>query len=332
MAEFIRRSYLVVSPLDEPAVERAWTHNADAITLDLHALPAGQKGQARARIPEQLAGLGRGGAEAFVSISQAHLHADAEAAVWPGLAGLLIAHPERAEDVRAADAAVTELEKRHGVEAGSVEIVVMLGTAKGVWNVRDIITASPRVTTVGLDESHLLLDLGLLPSPDEDPLGFFARGRIVLEAAGVAPEIHGHHGVYRLGLGYPLSSFPRLDASADEVRSAAKDGKELGFNGALCWAPEWVEPCNLGFTPTDEEVAYHQSVREAYTTAVAMGRGAMAFEGGKFVERPVDELAKKILALRDQCDRRDAEKAAALDRPRRPDGGSMSASTASANR
>ena len=42
-----------------------------------------------------------------------------------------------------------------------------------------------------------------------------------------------------------------------------------------------------------------------------MGRGAMAFEGGKFVERPVDELAKKMLALREQCDQRDAEKAAA---------------------
>jgi NAD(P)-dependent dehydrogenase (short-subunit alcohol dehydrogenase family) len=134
-------------------------------------------------------------------------------------------------------------------------------------------------------------------------------GRI--EAAGIPAELHGHQGVYRLGLGYPLSSFPTLEATADEVRRAAKGGKELGFNGALCWAPSWVEPCNRGFTPTDEEVAYHQSVREAYQKAVAMGRGAMAFEGGKFVERPVDELAKKILALRAQCDQRDAEKAAA---------------------
>ena len=229
----------------QPAVERAWTHNADAIALDLHSLPAAQKGQARARIREQLAGLGRGGAEAFVSISQAHLYADAEAAVWPGLAGLLIAHPASvAEQVQEADEVVTELEKRHGVGAGSVEIVVLLGTAKGVWNIREIITASPRVTTVGLDESHLLMDLGLLPSPEEDPLEFYARGRIVLEAAGVPAQLHGHHGVYRLGLGYPLSSFPNLDATADEVRTAAKDGKELGFNGALCWAPEWVEPCN----------------------------------------------------------------------------------------
>ena len=49
MAEFIRRSYLVVSPLDQPAVEQAWTHNADAIVLDLHSLPAEQKCRARLR-------------------------------------------------------------------------------------------------------------------------------------------------------------------------------------------------------------------------------------------------------------------------------------------
>jgi citrate lyase subunit beta/citryl-CoA lyase len=312
MAEFIRRSYLVVSPRDQSAVELAWTHNADAIALDLHSIPVEQKGPLRLRIREQLAGLRRGGAEAFVSISQAHLHADAAAAVWPGLNGLVISHLDSAEQVREVDEVVAELEKRHGVSAGSVEIIVLLGTARAVWNIREVITASQRVTTVGLDESHLLMDLGVWPSPDEDPLEYYARGRIVMEAAGVPAELHGHHGVYRLGLGYPLSSFPNLNATADEVRKAAKDGKELGFNGAFCWTPAWVEPCNLGFTPTDEEVAYHQSVREAYVAAVAMGRGAMAFEGGKFVERPVDELAKKMLALREQCDRRDAEKRAAL--------------------
>jgi citrate lyase subunit beta/citryl-CoA lyase len=311
MAEFIRRSYLMVSPLDQAAVEQAWGHNADAIALDLHSLPAADKGPARLRIREQLAGLGRGGAEAFVSISRAQLHADAEAAVWPALNGLLISHLESADQVREADEVVSELERRHGVVAGSVELVLLLGTARGVLNIREVITASQRVTTVGLDESHLLMDLGFLPSPEEDPLEYYARGRIVMEAAGVPAELHGHHGVYRLGLGYPLSSFPNLNATADEVRKAAKDGKELGFTGALCWAPGWVEPCNLGFTPTDDEVAYHRSVREAYVAAVAMGRGAMAFEGGKFVERPVDELAKKMLALREQCDQRDAEKAAA---------------------
>src|SRR5919204_5854594 len=125
MAEFIRRSYLVVSPLDQAAVEQAWTHNPDAIALDLHSLPAEQKFEARSRIRERLAGLGRGGAEAFVSISRAQLYADAEAAVWPGLDGLLISHFESAEHVREADEVVAELEKRHGVEVGSVEIVVL---------------------------------------------------------------------------------------------------------------------------------------------------------------------------------------------------------------
>lgn len=311
MAEFIRRSYLVVSPLDQPAVDQAWTHNPDAIALNLHAVADDQKVRTRPQIREQLAGLRRGGADAFVWVSRAHLQADADAAVWPGLDGIVVSHFETADQAREADEVVGDLEKRHGVNPGMVEIVALLGTAKGVWNIREILTASPRITTVGLDESHLLMDLGVLPDPAEDPFGYYTRGRIVLEAAGLPEELHGHHGAYRIGLGYPLSSFPSVSATADEVRRAAKDGKELGFNGALCWAPAWVEPCNRGFTPTDDEVAYHQQVREAYRAGVAMGRGAVAFQGGKFVERPVDELAKKILALRAQCDQRDAEKAAA---------------------
>lgn len=311
MGEFVRRSYLVVSPLDQPAVEQAWAHDADAIALDLHGVPPEQKRQARGLLRDQVPTLGRAGAEAFVSISQAYLWADAEAAVWPGLDGVLLSHPETAAEVREADEVLAEQERRHGVERGSVEIVVLLGTAKGIWNIREVITASPRVTTVGIDESRLLLDLGCVPSPDEDPLEFYARGRVITEAAGIPEGLHGHHGAYRLGLGYPLSAFPRPGASAEEVRRAAKAGKEMGCSGALCWFPSWVKPCNQGFTPTDEEVAYHRSVRETYQAGIAMGRGAVAFTGGRFVERPVDELAKKILALREQCDARDAEKAAA---------------------
>src|SRR5207244_4888727 len=133
-----------------------------------------------------------------------------------------------------------ELERRRGVEEGSVEIVVMLGTAQGVWNIREIISACARVTTIGLDESHLLLDLGFLPDPEEDPFQHYIRGRVVIEAAGVDERLHGHQGAYRLGIGYPLSSYPSVEASADEVFRAARRAKELGFNGAICPVPAWV--------------------------------------------------------------------------------------------
>ena len=125
VGEFIRRSYLIVSPQDRGAVERAWSHNADAIVLDLHGVPNEQKRQVRPLIGEYLPLLSRGGAEAFVNMSRDYVWADAAAAVQPGVDGVILTHANSAEDVQEADRAISEMEKRNGVEENSVEIVVM---------------------------------------------------------------------------------------------------------------------------------------------------------------------------------------------------------------
>jgi len=134
---------------------------------------------------------------------------------------------------------------------------------------------------------------------------------MVYEAAGIDETLHGHHGIYRLGISYPLCIFARADATAEEVEKAAGDAKDSAFNGAICPHPSWVESCNKGFTPADERIEHHRKVKETYAAGVAIGRGAVPFGDGRFVERPFDELANKIIALREMCDSRDADKTAA---------------------
>ena len=56
---------------------------------------------------------------------------------------------------------MTDLERQRGIEVGALELIVLLESALGVWNIRDIVTASPRVTQVGLDESDLCRNLGI---------------------------------------------------------------------------------------------------------------------------------------------------------------------------
>lgn len=309
--EFVRRSLLMVPPSDRDAVEQAWTHNADANVFDLHSVPYEQKNGIRAQLRDAIPFLCKGASEAFVNVSQAHLHADIEAAVWPGLAGILLSYPESSEDVSKVDQTIGEMELKHGVDVGTIEVVVMIGSMKGVWNIPEICTASPRVTTIGLDDEPILEELGVLPNPDIDPLGHFVRGRMVYEAAGIDETLHGHHGLYRLGIDFPLCSFQRSSASPEEVELAAHDARNSAFNGAICPSPEWVEPCNRGFTPTDAQIEHHHKVQETYAAGVAIGRGAMPFGDGRFVERPYDELAKKVITLREQCEERDAEKKSA---------------------
>ena len=307
----IRRSLLLVSPLDRSAVEQAWTNNADAIVLDLASVSPHERADARETVRGSVPMLRRGGADILVRVAPESAPADIEASVRPGVNGVILTYPETPESVRAAHEAVDAAEAAHGVEEGSTEIGLILGTAKAVWDIREVMTASLRVSMVGLDERHLALTMGLVVAPDLDPFKYCVRGRFVAEAASADRVLFGPYGIHRLGVGFPLSCLYGPDSPEDEVFRSARWGRDIGMNGALCPYPAWVEQCNRAFVPTDEEIANHRQLIEAYTVGVAAGRGAVPLGGGRFVERPQVELAKAIISFRERCDRRDAEKAAA---------------------
>jgi len=169
-----------------------------------------------------------------------------------------------------------------------------------VWDIRSIITASPRITQVGLDESDLACDLGITPLPEYDPY-VYARGRLVIEATAAK--------VQPIGITYPLGVHPRRLPAA-EIHRMATDARNLGMKGVLCPHPSWVAPVNAAFTPTAELVAHNKRVREVFAEAVAAGTAAVPLDG-RMIDVPVDEWAKVVLAMAAACDARDAQKRAA---------------------
>jgi citrate lyase subunit beta/citryl-CoA lyase len=289
MNVLVRRSNLLMRAGDVDGVKSAWQHNADAITLDI----AG----AGTAVRDAIASCAQGGAEVFVRAYQATLRADLEAAVWPGLRGVMLASVVSAAQVKAADEIVTALERERGLVSGAVQLIIVLDTARAVWDVREIVTASARISQLALDEQGLAADLGITPSPEIDPFDF-ARGRVIVEA--IAAK------VMPVGIAYPLSVAPRV-ASFDEVHALAMKGKNLGFKGVLCPHAEWVAPVNAAFTPTPELVHYNQRVRVAFAAGVAAGTAAVPLDG-KMIDVPVDEWAIVVLATAEACAARDAEK------------------------
>ncbi len=176
-------------------------------------------------------------------------------------------------------------------------------SALGVWNIRLIITASPRVTQVGLDESDLACDLGISPLPEYDPY-VYARGRLAIEATAAK--------VQPVGIRYPLGTQARLLPAA-EIHNMANEARNLGMKGVICPHPSWVEPVNSAFTPTADLVAYNQRVRAVFAEAIASGTAAVPLDG-RMIDVPVDEWAKVVIATAEACTARDAEKQAALAR------------------
>lgn len=285
-------------------VEKAWHYNADAITLDLEdGVPQSRKAGVRPTVKEAIAQVGRGGAEVFVRVTKALAYADIAAAVWPGLTGIMLPKVESAADVTQAAESLRDLERQRGLEVGSLQLIVLLESALGVWNIREIITASPRVTQIGLGESDLCRSLGVTATEEDDPF-IYARGQVVIEgtAAGVQP----------IGIAFPLSLTPRLLPPDDLLRLATM-ARNLGFKGTICPHPSWIDPVNAAFSPTSEQVAYYTKVREVFAEGVARGTAAVPLEG-KMIDVPVDEWAKAVLQLAALCQARDQAKQRASER------------------
>lgn len=301
MAILVRRSNLLLPITDTERVNRAWQSDADAVTLDLEdGVVELRKAEARGLVKEAIAVAARGGAEVFVRVNAPLLHADLDASVWPDLRGIVLPRVESAADVAEATEQMTALERRRGLRVGALELIVLLESARAVWDIRSIVTASPRITQVGLDESDLAGDLGITPLPEHDPY-VYARGRLVVEATDAR--------VQPIGITYPLGVHPRRLPPA-EIQRMATDARNLGMKGVLCPDPSWVAPVNDAFTPSADLVAHNKRVREVFAGAVAAGTAAVPLNG-RMIDVPVDEWAKVVLAMAEACDARDAQKRAA---------------------
>ena len=321
MKDFVRRSNLMVpvtsataspvsswSPEGDQSAPAAgndsWLRGPDAVTLDLEdRVPQNRKVEARALVQGAIPQAGRGAVDVFVRVNKQFLAADIEASVWPGLTGIMLPKVEYGREVAQASQLLEDMERRRGIDAGTHQLIVLLESAVGVWNIREIITESPRVSQVALGEKDLCFDLDIVPSPEYDPFEY-ARGRLVVEATAV--------GVQPVMMAHPLGLLP-ASVSSDEVLRLATVAKNLGSKGIICSFASWIGPVNAAFTTAEEQVEYYTEVREAFAQAIADGTAAIPFRG-RMIDVPVDEWARVVLEKAALCKARDEEKHLAWER------------------
>ena len=305
MKPFVRRSHLLVSVIDREAVQNSWTHNADAVILQLPSSPAGPA--ARQALSAAIETAGMGGAEVFVLVDRQLAYADIDAAVVPGLKGVVYPGAESAAEIQGIDTQLTGLEQVRGLASGMLHIIVLLASGAGVWNVRDIARASPRVSSVGIDEQGLCRSLGIEPTTGFDPFEY-AKGRVVIEARASK--------VQPIGMSHPYGVLPEFDDSAEIARLALRS-KNLGFAGAICPDPSWVAHCNRAFAPPEDRLEFYRETRRLFAEGIARGTAAVPYPGTTMmIDVPVDENARVNLELWERCAAREAQKTAAAARAR----------------
>jgi citrate lyase subunit beta/citryl-CoA lyase len=181
---------------------------------------------------------------------------------------------------------VAQLERERGLTVGHIDLMPIIETGKGLAAVREIAAAGSRVRRLSFGAADYTRDMGMRWTMEENEL-MPARSEIVLASrvAGLEPPID--------------TVFVHIGKHANALRRTTQLARDLGFQGKLCIHPEQVAPINEIFTPSEAEIAHATKIVEAFKAAEASGSASIQVEG-HFVDYPVVEQARRVLAITEQ--------------------------------
>lgn len=263
-------------------VEKCVEVGADAVILDLEdAVAISEKCATRALVvqalqrPRRCAGYVRvNGMDTEFGLG------DLIAMVQPGVDGIMLPKIETADGLRAADWVIGQLERERGLPVGTLDLLPIIETAKGIANVNEITRAGTRVRRFAFGAGDFTLDINVPWTAHESELSY---ARAALVTASRAAELE-----------QPIDSvWVRLDDPAG-LRACAERVRDGGFRGKMCIHPDQIPIVNEVFTPSQAEAIQSRRIVEAFAAAEAEGKAAFQLDG-KFIDYPIVYRAQRVL-------------------------------------
>lgn len=196
-----------------------------------------------------------------------------------------------ADQVRALDLVLTQVERLAGLAPGRIGLEVQIEDAAGLLHVSQIAAASDRLETLVFGPGDFMASLGMgglsvgaeLPGYDADPFHYALMSILVAARANNLQAIDGPYVAIRDIVGFHASA----------AKSAA-----LGYDGKWVLHPDQVAAGTEAFTPSPERLERARRIVAAYhdaSSAPEGARGAIVVD-----EEMIDEagvrLAQAILA------------------------------------
>ena len=97
-------------------------------------------------------------------------YGDIVAVVQRGVDGIILPKLESADEIRAVDWVIANLEKERGLPAGAFDVIPIIETAKGMANIRAITAAGTRVKRIAFGAGDFTLDMNIEWSRTETEL------------------------------------------------------------------------------------------------------------------------------------------------------------------
>lgn len=277
------RSFLFVPGNNKRFIDKSKSLNADIICLDLEdSIPDSDKESARQMITEVLKTRSEFRSEVYVrinSFASGMVQEDLKAVVQKGIDGIVIPKVDDSGEVGELAKLITELERKHEIKNGTVEMMPSIESAKGVVNAYKIASASPRVSALVFGVFDFLFDMSLDYVEGGIEYGY-ARAKVPVDARAA--------GVYAID-----SIWQKIDDVDGLVRDATT-GMKLGYKGKSIIHPSQIEQVHKIFVPNKEEVEWARKVVDALGEAMSKGKGAVRLEG-KMIDAVHYKRAKTLL-------------------------------------
>lgn len=279
---------LLFTPGNHPRrLEKVGTFGSDAIVLDLEdAVADAEKDHARTMVREAVPTYEEPTIVMVRVNSQetGRMEEDAIAVVCEHVECLMVPKVEVAETLPRMDALLYALERERGLEVGSIKLLPIIETARGLVRVEDIAAAAPeRVLTLAFGLGDFSTDLQVDLTQDATEL-LYARQRIVVaaRACGMRAPIDG-----------PYLDIKNLEGLDEETRLS----RQLGFEGRVVVYPLQVDTVQRVYSElSDEDAERAQKIIDTFEAAEGTGSASIQVDG-QFVDYPIYDRARQKLRL-----------------------------------
>ena len=278
------RTFLFAPGNHPRKVDKVFDTGTDVVILDLEdAVAISEKVATRSVVVEALQRPRKcRGYVRVNALDTEFTYGDVEAVVAAGVDGIVLPKVERQADLQMVDWMMTSLERQRGLPEGSIDLMPIIETGKGVANVREICGAGGRLKRVAFGAGDYTRDMAIEWTMHEGELAH-ARAEIVL-----ASRIN--------DLQPPIDTVFIHINEHEHFKNSAILARQFGYQGKMCIHPNQIAATNDAFTPTAEEVAWSRKVIQAFQEAEAAGSASIQVEG-YFVDYPIVVKAERVVAL-----------------------------------
>ncbi|OBZ82215.1 Citrate lyase subunit beta-like protein, mitochondrial [Choanephora cucurbitarum] len=278
-----RRALFYVPGSDERKIHKSISVGADCIVYDLEdSVTVNKKGTARHMVIDALEASEHGKAEKAVRINavgSGHELDDLNVILHTKrLQAIVIPKVQSAKDIqfvsRMIDSVAVESQRER------IRLIASVESALGMMNIKEIVTADPRLDAVIFAAEDYCADLGLVRTKTREEM-LFARQWIVNAAAA-----YGLQAIDLVCVDYQ-------DSAA--LEEECEEGRRFGFAGKQAIHPDQIDIIQRKFLPNDSELDRATRILEGYELNSQKGVGAFTLDG-KMIDMPVVKWAEKVIA------------------------------------